>query len=116
MIDKKEYMRQYRKKNRLHLNAQKLISTQKKRLENKQKAIDYLGGKCNDCGNVFDHWVYDFHHVDPTEKVCDPSSLMHLSWDSVFEEVRKCVLLCANCHRTTHYNLTKGKEDVTISQ
>ena len=103
-------MRQYRKANRVHLNEQKGIATRKKRLENKLKAIDILGGKCSECGESFDHWVYDFHHTDPTEKVCDPGSLLHLSWDSVYEEVRKCILVCANCHRTIHYKTNKKEE------
>jgi hypothetical protein len=101
--EKLEYMRGWREKNKVKVNADKLLQTRKKRLENKLKAIEFLGGRCNSCGQVFDIWVYDFHHLNPEDKLCDPGSLMHLSWKSVQEEVKKCILLCANCHRTVHY-------------
>jgi len=45
----------------------------------------------------------DFHHVDPSEKTENVSSLLRKgSINAVKEEIAKCVMLCANCHRKLH--------------
>lgn len=71
----------------------------------KARAIAFLGGKCHDCGLVSEYQeVYDLHHQDPSVKTDKLSSMMRLYkvWDRIEEEVRKCILLCANCHRIRH--------------
>jgi superfamily II helicase len=80
-------------------------SINKRRRENKLKAIEYKGGKCNRCGQIFHQAVYDFHHMDISDKEADPGSLMHRTWDRLKEELDKCVLLCSNCHRLTHWEI-----------
>jgi len=72
------------------------------RNKNKQIAIDYLGGKCKDCSNVFPHYVYDFHHIDQDLKSANLNKLLNCSLEKVLEEIKNCVLLCANCHRIRH--------------
>lgn len=50
----------------------------------------------------------EFHHIDPTKKrwaVAD--SVTHDSLKRLKEEIRKCVVLCANCHCKVHNNLIK---------
>lgn len=74
-----------------------------KQVERKQWAVDYMGGKCNDCGGVFPLCVYDFHHVDMTTKENNPSYFIKLSREKAMEELAKCVMLCANCHRVRHF-------------
>lgn len=59
-------------------------------------------GGCVVCGET-DVDVLDFHHVDPAEKSFNVSA----SWrkkglQTVLEEVAKCVVVCANCHRRLH--------------
>ena len=34
----------------------------------KQLAVDYKGGKCQDCNGVFPNCCYDFHHLEPKHK------------------------------------------------
>jgi predicted HNH restriction endonuclease len=75
-----------------------------RRRAKKRRAIEYLGGACNHCGGVFHPAVYDFHHIDPTEKEADPGSLMGRKWERIKQELDKCLLLCANCHRMEHAN------------
>lgn len=74
-------------------------------LKSKQIAIDALGGKCADCGGVFPPAVYDFHHVDPTEKEYNLGNIIRRkrNREIIAEELSKCVLLCANCHRIRHF-------------
>jgi hypothetical protein len=49
-------------------------------------------------------WVLDFHHKDPKVKSNTVSNLVrNCNKDKVLEEINKCVVLCANCHRDLHY-------------
>ena len=71
--------------------------------QNKLKAIEYLGGRCFKCEGVFHPSVYDFHHRNPEEKDIGVSVIKGRSWERLKEELDKCDLLCANCHREIHY-------------
>jgi hypothetical protein len=58
---------------------------------------------CTKCG--FNHpAALDFHHIDPKTK---SGSVNDFVSDGQFaramEEVEKCVVLCANCHRIHHH-------------
>lgn len=74
-------------------------------IERKIKAIEYKGGKCEDCNlsHPTTHYaVFEFHHIDPTQKDHDWTKLRLRAWATVLSELDKCVLLCANCHRIRH--------------
>jgi len=65
----------------------------------------YLGGfKCKHCGVEDDCFaIYDLHHIDPATKEGEPTKMLRLvEWEEIQEEVDKCILLCANCHRREH--------------
>lgn len=44
----------------------------------------------------------DLHHLDPSGKDANPSSLVTYSTNTMKTEIRKCIVLCANCHRKVH--------------
>lgn len=68
----------------------------------KIEAVAYLGGECRDCGLRTDRVVvYDFHHKDPTQKDFSIGKQAK-SFLSIKEELDKCELLCAICHRIRH--------------
>lgn len=67
----------------------------------RERAIQFLGGVCAICKYDGPPEAYDFHHEDPLEKDFVISSRM-TSWQAIEEEIRKCVLLCARCHREVH--------------
>ena len=47
----------------------------------------------------------DFHHIDPTEKEYEVSHLVSSRmFTKAYKEVKKCIVLCANCHRKHHYD------------
>ena len=65
------------------------------------------------CKNTFPPCCYDFHHLDPSQKDTKVSQLIHLSSDRLEVEIKKCIMLCANCHRIVHsYN---DKEIVNVN-
>ena len=78
----------------------------KRRRAIRQKAIEQLGGKCSKCGYNKYPEVLEFHHKNPSQKDFNISSKGHSrSWSKVREEIAKCDLLCANCHREVHVEL-----------
>ena len=79
----------------------RLISSSENRRKLKIKAIEYKGGKCERCGLVDEPCVYDFHHLNPNEKEFSFGK-RNLSFDKIKDELDKCILLCANCHRKEH--------------
>lgn len=75
----------------------------KRRQVLKTKAVALLGGKCAVCGYDKYPGVLDFHHIDPATKSFGISSGgFSRSWQAIEAELKKCVLLCANCHREEH--------------
>lgn len=77
-----------------------------RRRELKQKSVEYKGGKCQYCGYNKSLSALEFHHVDPTEKDFNLASGGSIKkWEYVKEELDKCILLCANCHREEHDKL-----------
>jgi hypothetical protein len=58
---------------------------------------------CERCG--FSHpAAIDFHHKDPTKKEFGISSRRQRDREYVLAEIKKCEVLCSNCHRIEHYN------------
>lgn len=57
---------------------------------------------CRDCGISFKNqtWLCDLHHLNNKKELV--SRMMTYSLKSIKEEIRKCVPLCANCHRNRH--------------
>lgn len=69
--------------------------------------IGLKDNECFGCHNTYPHYMYDFHHVDPsTKKFKLSGNGLNRKWDLVLEEIEKCVMLCPNCHRIAHYKLS----------
>lgn len=69
----------------------------------KANLVEYKGGSCQLCGYEKCLSALEFHHVDPTEKEKDLGDLIKYGTRTQAEvEVRKCAVLCANCHREVH--------------
>ena len=62
--------------------------------------VESFGNKCKICGNSFPQSVYDFHHLNPAEKKFGiGSGGITRAQADVAEEAKKCIMVCANCHR-----------------
>jgi hypothetical protein len=54
---------------------------------------------CADCGKQYPHYVMDFDHVRG-EKVGNVADMINRNCSGgVWQEIEKCELVCANCHR-----------------
>ena len=105
-MNKKIYQRNYQRKyyHSKQLREQRRKAKLQRRHKNKLKAIAFLGGECIKCGNN-DPRVLDFHHRNPAEKEANCFSLWHRRWSIIEKEIKKCILLCANCYRIEHYGM-----------
>lgn len=76
---------------------------------NREWLASFKKGKvCSKCG-ISDFRVLDFHHIDPSKKEFSISfNYLNLGIDKIMQEIKKCDILCANCHRITHYEEMVG--------
>jgi len=73
------------------------------RRRRKAQAVIYMGAVCYACERSGPPPIFEFHHWDPETKAFGISQDGNTrSWARVVEELAKCVMLCANCHREVH--------------
>lgn len=77
-------------------------NTKIRRYRTKAAAIKYLGGKCSNCGWQGNQAALQFHHTNTKEKDFILGNVANKNWDVIKLELKKCVLLCANCHAIEH--------------
>ena len=63
-----------------------------------------LGGKCSKCGYNKCLEALDFHHDKGNKEGMISKLTKDFSKQKSLKEVKKCILLCANCHRELHAN------------
>ncbi|MCG7567857.1 hypothetical protein MHM95_16415 [Pseudoalteromonas sp. CnMc7-15] len=91
-------------------------------MANRSQLYEYRGNRCSQCGKSVKEMVaryrtfnrmFEFHHVDPSEKHPQYSALMNrtLSAEQI-EEVDKCVLLCRECHGIVHAQNIDGSIEI----
>lgn len=106
--NKQAYLSNVKKWNGANVSKRKLIalaSAKKTARQTKQRAVEYKGNCCSDCGGVFPLCCYDFHHLDPKGKDMHlAKALSARGFEYCKAELDKCVLLCSNCHRIRHYD------------
>lgn len=95
--------------------------------ENKLKHIGYVRNRdtkidiwfraykqtlsCENCGENHPACL-EFHHLDPSQKKFSVSTRRDRpSLEKLKEEIAKCRVLCANCHRKEHYKLKKRERE-----
>ena len=84
------------------------------RLTQKQNWVDLITAsgiilKCSECGYDKTFAALDFHHIDPKtkDKSINFNYLMQQSptpdrVGDVLSELKKCIVICSNCHREFH--------------
>ncbi len=92
----------FHKKNKRHysecIKCFNVRSTTQQR-KRKVQAVEYKGGRCKRCGYQGHVAAFDFHHLDRKKKSFEIGLFKNRSFDRLKEELDKCILLCANCHR-----------------
>jgi hypothetical protein len=115
----RDYVKEYRKDsdNRNRLNARtrewrkspraKKVRNETRKVwtaKEKQRAVEYKGGKCVCCGYAECLAALDFHHRNPKEKEGYGTGALvaHWSFKRNKKELDKCDLVCVRCHREIH--------------
>lgn len=104
-----EYHREWYRKNKDRRYAQIRKYSRKKAQEFKDFKSTL---SCTLCGET-ESCCLDFHHLDPSQKdsaICD--LVRRGSLKKVREELRKCTVLCSNCHRKVHAGVAQLAEHV----
>lgn len=108
----KDWHKEYRDRPENKLKAK--INRAKMYKERKQDAINLIKStrkmECVECGYNKSFSALDFHHVKKEDKKHGIHSLMNSVtkvWkteniDTLLNELKKCVILCSNCHREHH--------------
>jgi hypothetical protein len=78
---------------------------QKRRgISRKLKFVNLLGGCCSICGYKKNLASFAFHHADPKKKKfkLDARMLSNRCFKRIEKEIKKCILVCQNCHAELH--------------
>jgi len=125
--DRKEYYRQWSKENREKRKAYQKDWYVKNKQANQEKGYRWRNKvkfnfqefkatlKCAHCGEN-EPVCLDFHHIDPSQKDRDVTKgISSWSYKKIMEEIKKCIVLCANCHRKEHKRLRNMAANNQIS-
>lgn len=79
---------------------------QARRKRNKEYIQDYKKSGCCKCGEK-EILCLEFHHRDAKTKLYNIAKMVNLasSIEKLDEEIKKCDVLCGNCHRELHVKL-----------
>lgn len=73
----------------------------------KRRLVEAAGGQCVICGYNRYYGSLEFHHVDPATKTLKLGGAVAYSLARGLEEIKKCVLLCGNCHPEVEAGVTE---------
>ena len=110
-----------RSQNQSHYNRNKsdyYARVVKARERNKQYIRSEKNKPCADCGIKYPWYVMDFDHLDATTKISEVSIMVNqaASIEKIQQEIDKCDLVCANCHRIrTFKRVPWGVEELADS-
>ena len=58
---------------------------------------------CSDCKKYYPSHIMDFDHRDVSQKSFGIANGTTLSFHRLMEEIKKCEIVCSNCHRERTY-------------
>ena len=109
----KTYARTYYEKNKRAVISKNAV---RKRSMNQRWLAFKAKQKCYHCGAKHPA-IIDFHHVirDKTKRSVNNLINTKYNYRAAMEEIKKCIPLCANCHRILHWKeKTVAKRRATI--
>lgn len=87
-----------------------------RRNQMKQRALEYLGGKCIKCGYNKCPAALHFHHRIAQTKSFTIGGAYNRSWESLRRELNKCDILCSNCHAELHFDAGRLGRDISYKE
>ena len=117
-FDKKEYLKEWRLKNkeRFQIWCREYREKNKESLKNMRwkydkkhykKRKDFISSKkkyCVECGYDKYPEILEFHHIVPINRTKKREhNILSFSIGKLREEVKRCIVLCPNCHSLLHH-------------
>jgi hypothetical protein len=83
-------------------------AVKKWRNETKKRIVESMGGECCICGYNKCDKSLALHHLDPSKKEISFGAIRAnpKKWDKIVSELKKCILVCHNCHSEIHAGVT----------
>lgn len=77
-----------------------------------------LGGKCCSCGYEKYEGALEIHHLDMADKEISFGAVLAnpRAAASLIDELKKCVLVCKNCHVEIHFGSTPNPSASTFNE
>lgn len=76
-----------------------------------------LSQGCMYCGFNSHPAALDFHHRNPEHKLFNIANVLHIiSRDQLIIEIKKCDVICSNCHRIETARIVENKVRVLLPQ
>jgi hypothetical protein len=97
-----------------HQNRSKVFK-KTNRFAKKEEVRNKFGGKCQICSYDKCQNVLSFHHLPGTNKkftISDAIVRRRKSDEELVEELKKCILVCANCHGEIHAGITEIPKNI----
>ncbi len=105
----REYSREHYEKNKDKHNERRTVNQRAYRDKMRKFVADLKDVPCADCGQSYPHYVMDFDHLEDVEKLGNIADMaMGASMVKLLEEIEKCEVVCANCHRIRTWNRSHG--------
>lgn len=98
-LEHKEEMRQYRREWYCRNKDNEIRKSGERRKTTRNLIRKFKEGKCCSRCSEDDPRALDWHHKDPKAKLFGIANGESWPMSKVLLELKKCELLCANCHR-----------------
>lgn len=96
--------RQLYYKNNREIEKLRVNKSRRERVKKNRLIIRNLKNACEICGE--DRWYcLDFHHKNKKNKEYNINEMLYnFSINRILKEIKKCQVVCANCHREIHHS------------
>ena len=85
------------------------------RQQRKNDILYVMGDSCSICGYNKCSTALELHHLNPEEKDFTIGTTLNRAWEVLDNELKKCILVCSNCHREIHEGLITQELHSTYS-
>lgn len=111
MTNTKEYNQKYYADRRKKISQRKLITARKKKAYIQQYKIEK---GCSICGYNKCARALELHHTNDDKEFTLARATWSRGWDKIKKEIKKCIVVCANCHAELHDNMASSSSGRTL--
>jgi hypothetical protein len=92
-------------------NKEKYIKQAKTQRRKSTDILREIKKKCSICDENHPATL-DFHHIDPSVKEIDLARAANNGWSKnrLLKEIKKCIIVCRNCHAKIHWERHRNKK------